>query len=142
MSLLTRRSFLIATAGGVVFLALTGAARAAPASVDGGAHKNGAQGAEDCLPVSAIDDWRAYDNDTLSVFGDGRELARIDIAMSGPSDTWIMHLIHKVRYEGGGDGLLCPRGSDTLVLDGRRHLIDGIILIAPKAEAEPARLGE
>ena len=88
-----------------------------------------------CFPVDAIDEWRAYDDDTMSVFGEGREIARIDITSRGPSNTWIMRLIHKVRFEAGDDGLLCPEGKDTLVLDGRRHLIERIDLIDPHAKA-------
>lgn len=107
-----------------LFIALTGGAPAAQ------------EPTENCLSADLIDDWRAYDDDTLSVFGNGHELARIEVAMIGPSDTWMMHLIHVARFEAGDDGLLCPRGSDTLVLDGRRHLIDVIILI-DSAAPEP-----
>ena len=82
-----------------------------------------------CVSVDTIDEWRAYDDDTMSVYGGGNELARIDIPVRGTSDTWIMHSIHKVRFEAGDDGLLCPESSDTLVLDGRRHFIEKIVLI-------------
>jgi hypothetical protein len=90
---------------------------------------------ENCVPVDAIDEWRAYDNDTMSVFGNRREVARIDVVIRGTSNTWMMHLIHKVRFEARDDGLLCPEGADTLVLDGRRHLIERIDLIDPHPEA-------
>jgi hypothetical protein len=90
------------------------------------------EGEAKCLPVNTVDEWRAYDGDTLSVYGNGRELARFHVVTTGPSDTWMMHQIHKVRFETGADGLLCSAGSDTMVLDGRRHFIERIDIIDPQ----------
>jgi hypothetical protein len=89
-------------------------------------NKTSSDAQSSCIPVAHIDEWRAYDDDTLSLFQKGREIARVDIHTSGMSDTWIMHAIHVVRYEAGNDGLLCRHGSDALVLDGRRHFIEHI----------------
>jgi len=90
------------------------------------------EGEAKCVPVNTVDEWRAYDDDTLSGYGEGRELARLHVVTTGPSDTWMMHQIHKVRFEAGADGLLCSESSDTMVLDGRRHFIERIDLIDPQ----------